>query len=259
MNRSQKFLESMKSKIKLREEFEKESEVQEDPVAPVEEPSVEDEIDTDDAQILAVLDMFFSRISRKPVQVKADKLQQLVHRLINSMINMPRGEKEVRTALKLAVKGVNEKKKEPVVEGAEEGQGAMKFAKAVAKIESKSAQKQAEMLSALLHEVVGKINELPQSSKIMRELGPVAMDIATNKGQEPVEESSGSIRVYMDDSTSIEIYDDGSSLMLKTADVADNRGEMILSDNSDENKSTARVLAKELKDAFKKFFDKTAE
>lgn len=177
MSKSKKFLESMKLAGVIREEVDT-------AVADLENQElqgVEDEIDTDDDQVLAVLDMYFARISRKPIQVKANKLQQLVHRLINSMINMPRGEKEVRTALKLAIKGVNEKKSK-VMESVEEGPSAMKFAKAIAKIESKPAATKSEMLSALVKEMTGIINNLPQSSRILRELAPIAMQIAM-KGQ----------------------------------------------------------------------------
>lgn len=72
-----------------------------------EDLEVEDEIDTDDAQLLAVVNNYFKKINAKSPNVKADKLEKLVHRLINSMIEMPRGEKEARIALKLAIKEIN--------------------------------------------------------------------------------------------------------------------------------------------------------
>ena len=89
------------------------SEPKEDEKIPVQEfettdPAVESEIDSDDEHLLAVLDLYFGRLSKKPMAVKADKLQALVNRLINVMINMPQGEKQARAALKVAIKTMNE-------------------------------------------------------------------------------------------------------------------------------------------------------
>lgn len=92
-------------------ESEMDPEVKPEPEVEVEEaevePAVEAEIDTDDAQLLAVVNVYFKKINAKPAATKADKLEKLVHRLINSMIEMPRGEKEARIALKLAIKEIN--------------------------------------------------------------------------------------------------------------------------------------------------------
>lgn len=71
-------------------------------------PIVTQEVDTDDEQLLALLDKYFQRVSKKPLAVKSEKLQELINRLINQMIGMPRGEKEARMAIKLAIKSVNE-------------------------------------------------------------------------------------------------------------------------------------------------------
>lgn len=63
-------------------------------------------IDTDDDQILAVMNNYFRHINEIEDGEKVGMMGNLIHRMVNKMIEMPGGEKALRAALKGAVNGL---------------------------------------------------------------------------------------------------------------------------------------------------------
>lgn len=108
-----KFVESLDSEVQAdRQDLQDQAKkVEEVPVVaaqvPEIKPGAELGIDTDDDQILAVMNGYFKHINELEAEKKGGHLQDLVHRMANSMIDMPGGEKALRGALKGAVKGLS--------------------------------------------------------------------------------------------------------------------------------------------------------
>lgn len=98
-----KFVEALDTEMSADRQDTAELDKNEDDVAPVATPKG---IDTSDPQILSVMNGYFRHINELEAGAKGAELQDLCHRMVNVMLEMPGGEKALRGALKGAVKGL---------------------------------------------------------------------------------------------------------------------------------------------------------
>ena len=60
----------------------------------------------DDDQLLVMLDNFFELVNKLEDADRTKRLENLISRLVNNMIDMPKGDKEAKDALRMAINGL---------------------------------------------------------------------------------------------------------------------------------------------------------
>jgi hypothetical protein len=102
--KNMRFVEDLDSEISAdRESAAKQDRHLPEDVIPPKAPRI---VDANDDSILAVMNGYFSHVNEMETDPKCDHLQDLVHRMANTMLNMPNGEKALRKALTGAIKSI---------------------------------------------------------------------------------------------------------------------------------------------------------